>query len=268
MRLRHAARALLEMGVVEEYQVLDTPYEIWEWLKHRGPVAASIYWDELMTNHRGALREIPVTSTTWVNSGAHAITILGWSPSEQAFYFTPNLGTGWGSKGFALLRESDFPHVFVNGVGFVHENVPAADLPDPDSCEPDTYVPYHYREPGDPDPALSRAKLLEEALKAATEAEKAVTSAAVNVGSADPGVAPPLALPKNPLAAAEPCTPAGDDCEPNQPATLSSGGSAVKEAISRGSRNSAGNPVVLDRPVGFKANLRARGDLRPRIGKR
>jgi hypothetical protein len=90
---------------------------------YQGPVAAAIYWDERMTNHRGSLlRAIPADGETWTTHQAHAITILGWNSKERAFYFTPNLGTGWGRQGFALLRETDFPHVFVNAVGFEHGN--------------------------------------------------------------------------------------------------------------------------------------------------
>ena len=121
IRVEHGAMALREMGAVQDYRMLHSSVAICEWLHQRGPVAAAVYWDDLLNVHRGALRPVPVNEGSVRGRRAHAITILGWSPSSNAFYFTPNLGRDWGKKGFALIREEDLQFVLINAVGFVHQ---------------------------------------------------------------------------------------------------------------------------------------------------
>ncbi len=119
--IEHGAMALREMQAIQDYRMLYSSAAIWEWLYERGPVVAAVYWDALLSAHKGSLRAVPVNEGSTGEQSAHAITILGWSPSRKAFYFTPNLGRLWGKEGFAFIREDDLPVILINAAGLVHE---------------------------------------------------------------------------------------------------------------------------------------------------
>lgn len=104
--MRGAAKAMQELGIIENYAFASDLAAIKWWLLNRGPLLVGTIWTRAMTNPIDGI----MTVCTAVEGG-HAYLINEWTEDEY-IGVQNSWGTDWGMNGKAWIKATDFEKVF------------------------------------------------------------------------------------------------------------------------------------------------------------